>query len=48
MNGSDITGRNRNMWIIDFGEMEIQEAAQYEAPFEYVKKNILGFAHFQE
>jgi len=40
MNGSDITGRSRNMWIIDFGEMNIQEASQYDAPFEYVKKNI--------
>ena len=40
MNGSDITSRSRNMWIIDFGEMEIEESAQYEAPFEYVKKNI--------
>lgn len=40
MNGSDITGQNRNMWIIDFDEMEIEEASQYESPFEYVKKNI--------
>jgi hypothetical protein len=28
------------MWIIDFGEMSIQEAALYETPFEYVKKNV--------
>jgi type II restriction/modification system DNA methylase subunit YeeA len=40
MNGSDITSRPRNMWIIDFGEMSFEEAALFEAPFEYLKKNI--------
>jgi len=40
MNASDITGQPRNMWIIDFGEMEMNEAAYYEMPFEYVKKHI--------
>jgi hypothetical protein len=43
MNASNITGHQRNMWIIDFGEMEILEAAYYEMPFEYVKKNIKPF-----
>jgi type II restriction/modification system DNA methylase subunit YeeA len=40
MNGWDITRRPRNMWIIDFGEMPLEEACLFEAPFEYLKKNI--------
>ncbi len=41
VNGSDITGGPRNMWIIDFGcEMSEAEAAMYEAPFEYVKEHV--------
>ena len=40
MNGSDITGRPRRMWIINFAEMPIEEASLYESPFEYVRKNI--------
>jgi hypothetical protein len=42
MNGSDIVQRPRNMWIIDFGaHMRLEEAAEYEAPFAYVKENVL-------
>ncbi len=38
INGEDITERSRNMWAIDFGvDMPENEAALYEAPFEYVK-----------
>jgi type II restriction/modification system DNA methylase subunit YeeA len=41
MNGSDIVRRPRDMWIIDFGvDMPMEEAALYEAPFEYTKKLI--------
>jgi len=40
INGEDITGRSRNMWIIDFNDMPLEQAASYEAPFEFVKKNI--------
>ncbi len=40
MNGSDITGRPRSMWIINFAEMPMEEASLHEAPFEYVRKNI--------
>lgn len=41
MNASDVTGRSRDMYIIDFGVgTPLEEAAQYEAPFEYVLKNI--------
>ena len=39
--GTDITGRPRNRWIIDFSpEMPIEEAALYEGPFEYVRKTV--------
>ena len=40
MNGSDITGRPRSMWIINFAEMPMEEASLHEAPFEYVRKSI--------
>ena len=41
MNGSDIMGRPRDMWIIDFGvDMTVEEAALYEAPFEYVAQHV--------
>lgn len=39
-NASDITGRPRGMWIIDFGEMELEEASLFEAPFEYVRREV--------
>jgi type II restriction/modification system DNA methylase subunit YeeA len=40
-NGLDVTRRPRHMWIIDFGtSMPIEEAALYEAPFEYVKQHV--------
>jgi hypothetical protein len=39
VNGKDITRRTRNMWIVDFGvDTPLDEAALYEAPFEYVKR----------
>ena len=41
MNGMDVTRRPRNMWIIDFGpDASYEEAAEYEAPFEYVKTHV--------
>jgi len=41
VNGLDITRRPRGMWIIDFGvAMPLEEAALYEAPFEYVKEHV--------
>ena len=41
VNGLDVTRRPRDMWIIDFGvDMPIEEAALYEAPFEYVKEHV--------
>ena len=42
MNGTDITQRSRNMWIIDFGvDMPMDDAALYEVPFEYVKEKVM-------
>jgi hypothetical protein len=36
INGADITGRPRGMWIVDFGvSMSEHDAALYEAPFEW-------------
>jgi hypothetical protein len=41
VNGQDITGRRRGMWIIDFGlDMSPGDAAKYEAPFEYVREHV--------
>ena len=41
MNGRDINQRSRDMWIIDFGvDVSEEEAALYEAPFEYVLANV--------
>jgi hypothetical protein len=41
-NGLDTTRRPRGMWIIDFGvDMPLEEAALYEAPFEYVKREVM-------
>ncbi|MFN8503744.1 class I SAM-dependent DNA methyltransferase [Kouleothrix sp.] len=39
--GQDITGRPRDTWIIDFGvDTTEEEAAEYEAPFEYIRKHV--------
>jgi type II restriction/modification system DNA methylase subunit YeeA len=39
INALDITGRFRDVWIIDFGcDMPLEQAALYEAPFSYVEK----------
>jgi hypothetical protein len=41
VNSLDVTRRPRDMWIVDFGvDMPINEAALYEAPFEYVKEQV--------
>jgi hypothetical protein len=41
VNGLDITRRSRGMWIIDFGvNMAEDEAALYEAPFEWVRQKV--------
>ena len=40
VNGRDIADRSREMWIIDFGDMSSEQAALYEAPFEYVNRKV--------
>ena len=36
--GIDLARGSRGCWTIDFALMPMEEAAQYEAPFEYVKR----------
>ncbi|HEY1209580.1 MAG TPA: DNA methyltransferase [Terracidiphilus sp.] len=40
LNASDITGRPRGMWIIDFHGMDESQASKYEWPFETLRKRI--------
>ena len=37
----DITKRDPDKWTVDFGLMEMDQAAPYELPFEYIRANIL-------
>ncbi len=44
INAADIAGRPREYYTIDFGpNMPLEEAAQYELPFEYVKQHVKPF-----
>ena len=44
VNGQDITGRSRGLWIVDFGvSMSQHDAALYEAPFELVRRRVRPF-----
>lgn len=36
----DLTKRPRGMWTIDFRSMPLEEAAQYEKPFEYLRAHV--------
>ena len=40
VNGKDITSRPSGKWIIDFGEMSLEEASLYGSPFEYIRTNV--------
>jgi hypothetical protein len=41
VNGSDVTKRNRGIFIIDFGcEAALNDAARYEAPLRYVEQRV--------
>ncbi len=40
VNGRDVINRNREMWIIDFAQMSLEQAALYEVPFEYVNVHV--------
>ena len=39
-NGKDITSRSRDMWVIDFGDMDMDAAAGFEQPFEHVREHV--------
>ena len=41
VSGIDLVGPHRQKWTVDFALMPLEEAAQYEAPFEYVKEYVL-------
>jgi hypothetical protein len=41
MSAVDIAQTPRGLWTIDFAIMPFEEAAQYEKPFEYVRKHVL-------
>ncbi len=44
VNGLDITRRPRRMWVVDFGVgRPAEDAALYEAPFEYVRRTVKPF-----
>ena len=41
MNGDDVTGRPKNLWIIDFPPgTPLEEAELYEEPFEYIAEHV--------
>jgi len=39
-NGDDVTGRIRDRWIVDFGDMREEDAALYEAPFRHIEEHV--------
>ena len=40
MNGIAITSRMPPKWIIDFAERSIDEACEFESPFEFIRKHV--------
>jgi hypothetical protein len=49
VNGSEITRRLTNRWIVDFPpHFTLEEAAKYEAPFEYVRTTVRPFRDKQK
>ncbi|MEZ4553834.1 MAG: type IIL restriction-modification enzyme MmeI [Dehalococcoidia bacterium] len=41
INGNDVVRRPQDRFIIDFADLSEREAAQYELPFEHVRKHVL-------
>lgn len=39
-NGSAITDRDPDKWIVNFGERSLAESARYEAPFEHIRREV--------
>jgi hypothetical protein len=40
LNALDLVRRPQDVWIVDFNELPLEFAANYEAPFEYVKRTV--------
>ncbi len=40
LNGMDITRRPSDRWLVNFGELSLEHASLYEAPFEYVRATV--------
>jgi type II restriction/modification system DNA methylase subunit YeeA len=40
LGGTDVAGRPRGKWIIDFATMPEEDASLYEVPFEYVRQHV--------
>jgi hypothetical protein len=40
VNGADIAKRSSDEWILDFGTLELSEAALFDAPFDYAEEHI--------
>jgi len=40
LSGTDIAKRDRDIWIIDFGQMSQEDASRFDSPFEYVRKHV--------
>ena len=40
INGRDVTTRPSGKWIIDFGDMSLEDASLYETPFEYARSHV--------
>jgi type II restriction/modification system DNA methylase subunit YeeA len=39
-NGDTITGRNDDLWIVDFATMPFEQASLYEKPFAFIDQNV--------
>ena len=40
VNASGLTGQPREQWMVDFGIMPLEEAAEYLVPFEHVREHV--------
>jgi hypothetical protein len=40
VSATDLVQQLRHIWTVDFGLMSLEDAAQYQAPFEYVKEHV--------
>ncbi len=40
LNGMDVVRRPSDMWIVDFGQISMEEACHYEAPFAHVERHV--------